>query len=258
MSLNGETPISFPTVGPDIFRHNQKNRIRMDPSQDGSPVTVTSGTVTVYSPNGTAIVNAQAVTPDSTGAYYDIAAGVLDKDLANIELGVGWQEVWSLTIAGTVYDVDRECALALRPLYPVTGDGDITGELPNYFRWTGYADGQAQRTAAFRELTRRWLREGGATYVAKSQYEFFEPELYLQIAKGLRNVGLDRDSAEMLDEAEKYQKRYEAAWVKIASTMDYDHDGRPDDPEVRSRPPSVIQRNAPAGPLIYRRRRRGY
>jgi hypothetical protein len=257
--LNGETVYTFTTQLADRLRHNARQVVTMQVYNSGSLVEPDACTFSLLSPNGTSVITDQtAPFTSGSGNQYTIAAGVLDKSLDNIDLGEGWQEVWKITLDGNVREIDREVILALRPLEPTVSDADIEGELPSYFDWVSDTTAQAQITAAFREIVRRWSREGGATYLAKSRWAFHDALLYLSIAKGLRNLGAERDSAEMTELANHYQGKYEAAWPEITTTMDNDHDGRPDDPSRRTRPPSVIQRNAPRSPRSMRSLPRGY
>jgi len=257
MSASGETLYTARTPYPDVLGINRINTVAMEIYRDGALVAPSSGTISLLSPDGTAVVDGAAVTVTASIATYAIPAASLDPDDAGVTLGEGWQEVWTLVLATATRVFDREAALARRPIYPSISDVDLQASYPDLSAirgstittWQGFID------EAWKRIHLRWLAEGGITYLVKSAYAF--REAHIELSLGLIFRWMSKAQAgrgNFLELSDNHLRAYERAWARVNVTADHDHDGLVDDPEKRSHRGTVLNFNVPPE---YRGRRSG-
>lgn len=251
MSASGETLYTARVPYPDTLGTNRINAVKLGIYRDGALVapTVSGSSFSLISPNGTAIVDEDPITVDSDGyANASIAAALLDPTAANVDLGEGWQEVWSLVFGGVAFPFDREASLARRPIYPCITDDDLLACYPDLgaIRGSTVTTFQGFIDEAWKRVHLRWLSEGGVLYFVKSAYAFREAELELALGLTFRWLGKSQASrGNYLELSTAHLAAYDRAWGRINVTEDLDHDGKVDDPESRARRGTVLNFNVP-------------
>ena len=107
-----------------------------------------SGTISIYDPAGTAIVDGAAVTVAGSKATYTLTAATVTAS----SFGMGWRVEWSLTMGDTVVHVFRSDASLVRiRLAPVINDADILARHPD---WAAFIP--STTTTGFED----WILEG--------------------------------------------------------------------------------------------------
>lgn len=129
MGASGEIVYTFRTVGPDVLQRARTQTVQMEAYRDGALVAPSGGTFSLLKPDGSAVVDEEAVTIASSVARYTIDATDLP---ATLDLGQDYQERWTLTMPDlTTRTVVREAAVARFQLHPVISDVDVTAEYPD-------------------------------------------------------------------------------------------------------------------------------
>lgn len=246
---SGESELYYENPHPDVLVRERKCVVRLRARRSGSIVTLKSTTTcAVYGPDGVKVADATC-TVDTDGS---ILGSVAAADLpATLGIGAGYQLYWSpVENTGTVAQpsIDRECYLALRPLYCPVSDADfeirypgistklLTGASITHFG--GFID--AAFAQAMRELTLRGLWP----HQVKSQWSLFLPILEDALANTWSwAYSKSRDQSHQ-SLAEKHRRAAGAAWGALATTLDRDDDGRPDDPEHMESGAVVLHVNA--------------
>ena len=248
MAASGETLYSARTPYPDVLQLGRDNVVSLRISRSGSAVAPTAGTFSLISPGGSKIVDAQAITVVDSVATFTVSAATLSLSTANVTLDNGYQEVWTLTLTGeTVARTwDREAAIARRPISPSLTVEDLLDEYAELNRLRGATNLQSLLEAAWGDIVRRWIREGGLTYTVKSHDAFFEAHRELVLMRFWRNMLAARPGSEGYDAlVEQHRGQYEAAWAAVNVTLDLDGDGEVDDATERTRRGAVLQPNVP-------------
>ena len=238
---------------PEMIVRGRANTVIM-PVYDsaGTAVTITEAgsTFTLLDPSGVAVVNAAAISYQSTpvsGATYTIAAGTLPTTLT--PLGEGWQEVWVLQTPDGERTVDREAALILRPLTPLITYLDLVEDHPTLSTF-GITAAQwgTFLTSAWGDVINDLIAAGHVPYRIKSATAFRNVHKYRAFAKGFNHLALHQNTrlGNFAQMAKDYSDKAEAAWKAINFKTDDDDDGRvDDDTRRRSAGGSVLNFNTP-------------
>lgn len=243
MTTSGEVLYTFGTPYPDVLVRGRACKVKMPVYRDGASVvpTITGSSFSLYAPDGTAIVDSQAITVVASVARLTIAAVDLP---ATLGLGEGYQERWTLVLADRTETVDREAALCVRPLYPVVSDNTLTARYSNLNRYLpqGVTSWQTKIDAAWDEIVRRLAREGHLSYGVKSPDQLQEPHRLLTMHYIFDDFAMtQRDAAAWRERAKEQRELYEAAWSPASWRYDDDLDGRVDDVSQRRGAGMVIQ-----------------
>jgi hypothetical protein len=99
-------------------------------------LTVASGTVSVYDPTGTAIVDAATITATGATASYTLAG----TEFADSTIGGGYREEWALVLSdGSTPTFIRPAILCRLPIYPTVTPDDlvaVNAQLPGVGTFT--------------------------------------------------------------------------------------------------------------------------
>lgn len=243
---SGSTLYSVRIPYPEILTLGQDNPVALEVSRDGAAVAPTSGTFTLRAPGGASIIDAQPVVITGGRATFSIGAAFLQEGASNVTLSEGYQIVWSLVVDGETLTRDRPAAVARRPISPALAVQDLLDEYAELDRLKGAIDLQALLDAAWGDIVRRWIREGGLTYQVKTPGAFFEAHRELALMRFWRNLAAARPGSDQYQTLVEHHKgQYEAAWAAVNVQLDLDNDGRPDDVTSRARRGAVLQPNTP-------------
>jgi len=167
----GSQPYAFVRPVPQFLVRAQAQTLSapMRHGAAGSLVAPASGTVSVYRPDGTALVSAAAITVVDSVATYALAAPA-----ATEALGSGWSLIWTLLVGTDTY-VHRETAYLCEYVPPaVVSVIDLLGRLPELryrvpaSQSTDRGDGtgwQPQIDATYYELLQRLLDDGRSPWL---------------------------------------------------------------------------------------------
>lgn len=221
---------------PDLIERGRTTTLRCRVYRAGSLATPSSGTVSIYSADETAIVDAQAVTTTSGSATYDVAGATT----SSLDLEDGWRVVWTLAMPdGRTYDYRNEAALVRHAPAPVVTEQVIYARVPS-LNPVGQAPISARQDysttidEAWTEISTRLLRAGRRPWLVISPSRLREPHLLLTLALVYEDLAgrVNPAHAEM---ARSYREQYEQSWARLELVYDYDDDGDADDQPATAR-----------------------
>lgn len=239
-----ETLYTFRTAFPDVMQEGRANSVSMPVYRDNAVVTPSAATFKLLAPGNREAIATAAATIGADGiATYTVPAAVLDHNV--YPRGEGWQEVWTLTLGGTPYTVDRPAAMALRPITPCLGVAELIAEYADIAGQAGGIDLQTLIDKAWGKTVRRWIREGGLTYIVKDPYILQDAHRELALANVWMQLHAMRPAGAYVDLADRHRAQYEAEWGRINVLIDENQDGVADDVTRRIRRGTVLNLNAP-------------
>lgn len=230
MVPSGETLWSFRTVYPDVLARGRANVVVGLLTSAGSSPTVSAATFALTDPGGTAI----------TGSTLVLAANVATVTIpalslpSTLTLGEGYQEVWSFTVGGVVYEYTRPAALARYHLVPALAQSDVSARQPALSRNLGAGITiQSFMDQAWEQVIRGLLSGGHLPYLIRTPDALRECHLLLTLALACEAMALGASNEAYAKLAKTYRDDYKAAWNAVSWQTDYDHDGKVDDPSQR-------------------------
>lgn len=249
MQPSGETTYTFRSSAPDILQRGRQNTVSMRVYHSGAEITPATWTFSLLDPGGTEIASA-------SGAASVASATVEAAELpATVQLGEGYQEVWTIAITGgPTLTVDREAAVAVRPIAPVVTDLDLAAVYPDIsaIRGVSLASLQGFLDEAWKRIVYRWIVAGGLTYEVKSAWVFREPHIELTMSLFFGYLAKSQQGrGSYMELAEKHTAAFERAWRQMSHTLDIDGDGRVDDTS-RRKGGTILHPNAAARATLTR------
>lgn len=186
----------------------------------GALVAPTSGTLTIYKADGTAVVNAAAVAITGSIATYALA----DTVTTSLALEEGLLLEWTLVMTPTVTNVFRnDGALCRRTLWPVVTDADLFqrhSDLPALLA-SGTTSYQSYLDEAWATITNRLIAQGRRPYL------IIQPSALrdVHLALTLQMIWLDfqtsaGDGGRYQALAEHYGRMYVEAWGQLRFSYD--------------------------------------
>jgi hypothetical protein len=189
-------------------------------SRAGATATPTSGTVSIYRPDGSALVAAQVVTiPVASVAQYTLSGGTTTAEA----LGEGWLVEWALVMPDTVTHTFRnDAALCRRTLYPVISQDDLTQRHSDLPALLGSAASyQPYIDEAFATLANRLIAAGRRPYLVIQPSALRDVLLMLTLHLVFLDYSTSAgDGGRWQALAEHYRVQYEAAWGQLRFTYD--------------------------------------
>lgn len=244
-----ETLYTVRTPYPDLLEMAREQVVSLPVYRNGALVAPTQAgsTVSIYKPDGTALVSAAAVVVTGSVATYTIPAASLPTTLT--PLGEGWREEWALVMSGetTARNWRREAAFVRRSPYPTVTDADLTARYPDIVTQLGTAASsfQAMIDAAWGRILRQLLRNGHLVYLITSLdglHDWLENEV-LTDAYWSAYRGTNGASDKWLKLAERHEAKARAFSESSSFAVDANHDGRADS-SSRTPAGTVIHPNA--------------
>lgn len=238
----------------------ERNNARVLPIRlAGAPVTVSSGTYTLYTPSGSKAVDAAAVTGSAGAASYTVLAASVPSTLG---YGDGYREEWALTLSTGETPIYRvQAVLARRALHcPITCE-DLETRAPSLLRAFGSALASLQVFVdeAWNDLL-QWLMRTTPFPDAVVEVDALRPHL-LNAALGFAFRALassgGQSAGNALEQAQHYEARALAERGSIAVRVDSDQDGLADSADKRGIA-MVARGAAPQGMRSWQRCRRSW
>ncbi len=109
-------------TGPSLIEQGKDQAITVSVERNGSATTLTSGTLTLFRPNGTKLVDAVAGT---VGGGTFTSATIAAAATADENLGMRWIIKVDLVIAGSTVTFYNDAVMCLGKLYPPIGQTDL-------------------------------------------------------------------------------------------------------------------------------------
>lgn len=193
-------------------------------SRAGATATPASGTISIYRPDGSALVSAQAVTVSSV-ATYSLTGATTSAEA----LGEGWLVEWALVMPdGVTHTYRNDAALCRRELTPVVSQDDLTqrhSDLPSLLG--AAASYQPYIDESWWTIVNRLIAAGRRPYLVIQPSALRDCHLML----ALHLVFLDYstsagDGGRWQALAAHYLTAYEQAWGQLRFTYDENDDNR--------------------------------
>jgi hypothetical protein len=193
-------------------------------SRAGATATPASGTFSLYRPDGSALVSAQAVTVSSV-ATYSLTGATTSAEA----LGEGWLVEWALVMPdGVTHTYRNDAALCRRELAPVISQDDLTqrhSDLPSLLG--AAASYQPYIDESWWTITNRLIGAGRRPYLVIQPSALRDCHLML----ALHLVFLDYstsagDGGRWQALAAHYLTAYEQAWGQLRFAYDETDDNR--------------------------------
>jgi len=241
------TPYSSDSRTVELLQREATNTTDITIHRNGAVVGLDSGSYTLIKPDGTKLVDAAAVTiVDNVASYTHSAASLPDT----LQLGEGYIQEWSLYINELVYVFRRTCSVVRRRLYPVVYDGDLTSVYSDLasLRPSTLSSYQPYIDDAWFTIIRRLRTEGGGLeYLVISPESMFEAHRHLTLYLIWRDFhsSLGQSNGRYLDLSQEHYKLYQDEWKRINFIYDYDHDGKADEPDLRTAKQPVVYLSNP-------------
>jgi len=230
---------------PDMLQRAMAQTIELPVYRDGALAAPSSGTVFLFKEDGTAVVDAQAVTVASSIATYDVLAADLP---ATDPVSTLWWERWDLTLDGQSYRFTREAWLVLRQLYPVVTDLDLTAVHTELRDWMAQDSSSLQGyiDEAWRQIESKLLNQGRRPNLILSPHALRDPHWTLSMALIWTDYSSHTDrSGKYQALADMYREQFKAAWAALRFTYDFDEDGEPGTDEQGHGAEPVVVLGAP-------------
>jgi len=229
----------FQTV--DLIVRGVDSALYLRIEQAGVAVTPSTLTVSVYRPDGSALVTAAAVTPAATSVYTVPAAATTGEALGDL-----WRVEWTATISGVPTVYRNEAALVRTKLHPVITDTDLyniaSGLDPtSATALTSETTYTTWRDEAWNQINARIIGQGQRPWLVMSPVAIRDAHLYLSLALIFEDLATRLNEAYEM-RAASYRRHYEAAWTRLNFRYDADEQGQAVDDDRRrsSRGPTFL------------------
>jgi len=211
-------------TGPTLIERGKDQAIEVALERNGSATTITSGTLTLRRPNGTALVDAVAGTiSGGTFTSATIAAATTDGE----NYGPRWLVEIDLLIAGKTYTFMNDAVMCLARLYPPVGQTDLIQRHSEAANLLGASVTSLQQyiDQAWSDVTNRLYTDGVPFWKWRTPSAMRAP----LFARSLELLFWDYST--LLDAndryatyAERYAELYERDYARLKSTIDTDED----------------------------------
>lgn len=214
---------------PAYIERDRDTFLEIEVFSDGALSAPASGTVTVYTADGTAIVNAQTVTIAASKANYTIATATVVGE----GLGDGWRVEWSLVMDDSQTHVFRQQGALVRVrLAPVIADADLTArhsDLTSYLPTSSSTGWQDWIIEAWREIVARLEAQGRRPYLIMTPEALRPVHLFTTLEIVCRSLGGTGDEDNRWNRlAEHYGSEKAQAWAGLNYVYDADDSGAED------------------------------
>ena len=224
-----------------LIERGRDNLIKCSVYRDGSLVAPSSGAITIYNGDGSAVVSAAAITVVSSIATYTVA----NATTTSLSLDDDWRVEWSLAMPDSVTHVFRnDAALVRRALYQVVTDADLyrrvssldpTGNTP----LSSLSSFQAPRDEAWTAIQHRLSQQGNRPNLVISPSALREAHLLLTLTMIFEDFSTRLNEA-YENRADAYRRQYDQEWRRLKFKYDVDDDGNNDDANKRRGAQSIL------------------
>jgi len=199
---------------------------------DGSALVPAAAKITVYKGDSTTpVVDDAAATPGATSTY-----SLADTLTADESLSTEWQEVWTLTIAGSEHVIQRSIYLCRYVPRPVIDDTDLEAYHSDILDHIdpGETTLQKQREKAWSYLQKRLIRDGRRPELVLDNWELADAHAFKTLEIFFRDSAQSVGDERWKELRDEYAELFKSEWNDINFHYDADEDGRIDDDEGSS------------------------
>jgi hypothetical protein len=235
MGIDGTTYTAYSFRFESLFQleRGKANTIELRAYLDGAEVTITSGTISVYSEDNTAIVDAQAVSISGTGsAQYTVAAVTLPSTL---DFAAGWRIEWSLVMPDTLtHNVRTDAVLCRNRLYAPIAAADLYRIQPSLnpsatgSMVASTENWQDQIDEVWVRILNDLVRTGTWPGRIISPSAFRQVAIYRVLEIVFEHMETVNSDPRWNTLAQKYGTKAEAAWGRLNYIYDNNDDGQAD------------------------------
>ena len=180
--MSSSTPYAAQIRAIELLERGKAQTSELRLYRDGLQLVPTAATYTLIKPTGSDLLSGKtaSIAVSGTVSYAHTAEQLADSE----NLGEGYVQEWTVTIAGEVFLFRRMAALVRRRLYPVVSDIDLTAtysDLEN-IRPSTLTSYQQYIDDAWYQILRRIRNRGmGYEYLMMSAESFFESHRHLSL-----------------------------------------------------------------------------
>ena len=185
----------------------------------GATAAPSSGTISIYRPDQTALVNAQAVSIVSSVAQYSLTGATTTAEA----LGEGWLVEWSLLMPdGVTHTFRNDASVCRRSLYPCISDADLTQRHSDLPALLGSATSyQAYIDEAWATICNKLIGEGRRPYLIIQPTALRQCHLMHTLALIFTDFQTSAgDTSRWSALAAYYNTEYATAWGALRFTYD--------------------------------------
>lgn len=206
------SPISTGWTGTDEFVRGLDWSVRVELERDGAALDIDSATVTVYKPDGTAVVTAGVADAVDNVATYEGLAAVMADDSP----GDGWRVAWTIVTADETFKVQNPGSLVLYQVGLAATVTDLLVRHDDLRNLYADADRDAILSACLNEaalaVRTRLRQKGRRPYLVLSSFDFREYEILHALALAFRRCATGGTNTREWDQAADYDARAAAEW----------------------------------------------
>lgn len=188
----------------------------------------TGGTLTIYDATDTVIVNAQALSVNTSTrrAYTTVDAMSLP---ASLSLSDSWRAEWSITLAGETIEVHQDAQLVRRPWRPSVTPADLAAACPqlaNSYDLGDPDDCSALSTiidAACQDIQAKICSEGRRPWLIFDAWKLNRFTVLTVLGRVFRSLMFDQDAANVAA-VEAMATAYEGEAVNAWAAMSFKYD----------------------------------
>lgn len=219
-------------TGPTLIEQGKSQQISVSVERSGSAATISSGTLTLFRPNGTALVD--AVAGGISGGTFTSAA-IAGGTTSAESLGPRWLVRVDLVIGGATYSFYNDAVLCLAQLYPPVGQTDLIQRHSEAANLLGAAVTSLQQyiDQAWSDVTNRLYLDGVPFWKWRTP-SALRPCLF---DRSLELLFLDYSTLLNANDryaafAQRYSELYERDYERLRSTIDLAEDNQLQDETV--------------------------
>lgn len=221
----------------ELLDHGRDNLLKCPVYRAGvlvSPTQGASSVLTVKAPDGTAVVDAAAVTVTNSVALYTVTSATLAAYTTPSE---GWLVQWDLLMPdGTVHTFATQAMLVRHALYPVVTEADLYRRVSSLnpsgsaviHSGTDFAD---KLDDAFIVLENMLIEAGNRPWLVITPGALREAHTLLTLAMIFEDFATRLNEAHEVAAA-RYRNQFEAAWSRVKLRYERS-DGMPDTSSTR-------------------------
>lgn len=230
-------------ASPEFIERAKAQRLTFEVYHEGRLVVPDSGTLLLRDASNVAVVNEAAVSIVNGAAVYDLPATAVPASYAPSRR---WLADWTLTVSdGQVHTFRRSVHLCLRRLYPVITPADLTRRHHDLQSIVSRAKSTLQPyiDSAYDVVIFRLIEDGRYPQQIMTPESLWLVELlyalHLAFTDAMLNAPGDGKYGGL---AEKYEKDFEAAWLRLRFTIDHDESNTP---------PSSTEEGESESPVVF-------
>jgi len=228
-----ETLWSARFSGPSMIEQGKDQTVSVSIEKDGAAASVTSATFSLYTPEGIAVVNAEA----ATVAGGTITGSIATADTNGSSLGKNWLVQFDVIISAKTYRFYNDAVLCAARLYPPIGQTDLIARHSDVVSLvsTAKADLQDYIDTAWSDITNRMYSQSVPFWKFRSPSALRGPLFARCFELIFRDYSTLFDASDRYaDLADRYAEMYSTEFDQMRNRIDADENNTIDTDSVPS------------------------